>query len=97
MPTKLFDDEVVPGQWYDANVYWPPGMIANPDGVSVHVLTAVYNRGAGMWNKQTACLWYKTPIETYNGRHEHFWSRPDSCQDVDYWQIVIDPPIPIRK
>jgi hypothetical protein len=84
MPQKLFDDEVFPGQWYDARLYWPPGMIANPDGVSVPVLTAIYVIDAFLWNKQTGCLWYKTPIETSKGRQEHFWSRPDGDQRVEY-------------
>lgn len=97
MPTKLFDDEIVLGQWYDANLYWPPGDIRNPENISVPVLTAVYVWDAFLWNKQTACLWYNTPTETPNGRQEHYWSRADSCQAVLYWQIAIDPPIPLLK
>jgi hypothetical protein len=93
MPQKLFDDEIVPGQWYDANLYWPPGMIANPDSVSIDVLTAVWNQDTFRWMHISACLWYNTKVMN----NYWFWSRPDGAQNVQYWQVPIDPPIPVLK
>jgi hypothetical protein len=88
MIEKVKIEDVVPGHWYDASKFQPPGFPVNPDNVSINVLTAVYNMDGDVWDYAIASLWYN---KTRSGDNP-FWNRHDGRHNIKFWQVPIEPP-----